>query len=133
MTIKWNQVALAAAAGFLLGAVFSDFYRMHRMPGPPRHAMGGGPIEMFSRELDLSDGQKEKMKTIFEKYQPEMEKAMEANRPKMDAVRQRLKAEINTVLTPEQRKKMEELEARFEPRKDWSGKPPMEHGPGGFK
>lgn len=133
MNIKWNQVALAAAAGFLLGAVFSDLYRMHRMPGPPRHGMVGGPMEMFSRELDLSAGQKEKMKAIFEKYQPEMDKVMEASRPKMDAVRQRLKAEINTVLTPEQRKKMEEMEARFDPRNGWHGKPPMERGPGGPK
>jgi Spy/CpxP family protein refolding chaperone len=132
MTIKWNQVAIAAAAGFLLGAVFSDLYRMHRMPGPPHHERGG-PMEMFSRELDLSASQKNKMKTIFEKYQPEMDKVMETNRPKMDAVRQRLKAEINTILTPEQRKKMGELEARFEPPKDWHGKAPMEHGPGGFK
>lgn len=132
MNIKWNQVALAAAAGFLLGAVFSDFYRMHRMPGPPHHGMGG-PMEMFGRELDLTPGQREKMQAIFEKYQPEMEKIMEANRPKMEEVRQRLKAEINTVLTPAQQKKMEELEARFEPPQGGRGKPPMSHGPGGFK
>ena len=133
MNIKWNQVALAAAAGFLLGAVFSDFYRMHRMPGPPHHGMGGGPMEMFSRELDLSSSQKEKMTAILEKYQPEMEKVMEDNRPKMDALRQRLKTEFDTVLTPEQRKKMEELETRFQPPHGGHGKPPMGHGPEGFK
>jgi Spy/CpxP family protein refolding chaperone len=130
MSIKWNQVALAAAAGFLLGAVFSDFYRMHRMPGPPHHGMGG-PMEMFSRELDLSSGQKEQLKNIFEKYQPEMDKAMEANRPAMDAVRLHLKAEINAVLTPEQQKKMEKLESRFEPPHGGRGGPPMGHGPAG--
>lgn len=132
MNIKWNQVAIAAAAGFLLGAVFSDFYRMHRLPGPPHHGMGG-PMEMFSRELDLSSDQKEKMQTIFEKFQPEMEKVMEASRPRMDEVRKRLKTEIDTVLTPEQRKKLEELEARFEPPRGGHGKPPAGHGPWGFR
>ena len=127
MNIRWNQVAVAAAAGFFLGAVFSDFYHVHRRPGlPPMD----GPMEMFTRELDLSGPQQKKVSAILKKHEPEMEKVMEANRPKMDEVRLRIKSELNGVLTPEQSAKLEELEKDFGP--DRQHGPSMRHGLGGF-
>lgn len=122
MSIRWNQIAIAAAAGLIIGAIFSDLYRSHRRPGPPPR--GGGPMEMFSRELGLSGGQRDKLTAIFEKYRPEMDRVMEENRPKMEAVRLKMKAEVKTVLTPAQAAKLEELEKNFGP----GGK---RHGPGG--
>lgn len=126
MNIRWNQVAIAAAAGFLAGALFSDFYRSHRGPAlPPMHGMDG-PIEMFSRELGLSSDQQKKVQAVFEKYQPEMQKVMEANRPLIDKVRDKMKAEMNAILTPEQAKKMAGLEKDFEK----NGPHGMHGGPG---
>jgi Spy/CpxP family protein refolding chaperone len=134
MNIRWNQVAVAVAVGFILGAVFSDFYRMRRMPWPPPHDMGG-PVEMFSRELKLTESQREKVSAIFEKYRPEMEKAMDENRPKIEEVRIRIKSELKTVLTPGQAARLEELEKDFGPNRprhtNWDH-PPMRRGPGGF-
>ncbi|MCX5786234.1 MAG: periplasmic heavy metal sensor [Elusimicrobia bacterium] len=130
MTIRWNQVAVAAAAGFLLGAVFSDFYRMHRMPWPPPPHHMDGPMEMFNHELGLTESQREKVSAIFKKYQPEMEKIMEENRPKMEEVRLRIKSELKAVLTPEQAAKLEELEKDFRP--EGHHGPPMRRGHGGF-
>ena len=114
MNIKWNQIALGAAVGFLLGAAFSHFYMLHRFPGPPPFGRGGphDPMEMFSRELGLTEPQKEKISVIFKKYEPEMKKAMSAN-PGLETVRERLKAEILPILTSEQAKKLELLEERM--------------------
>ena len=111
MNIKWNQIALGAAAGFLLGALFSHLYMIYRFPGP-QYFGGGGPMEMFSRELGLTEPQKEKVSVIVEKYDPEMEQAMRVN-PGLEAVRKRFQAEILPVLTPEQVKKMEILEEKI--------------------
>jgi len=122
MSIRWNQIAIAAAAGLIIGAVFSDLYRSHRRPGPPPR--GGGPLEMFSRELGLDKGQRDKLTAIFEKYRPEMDRVMEENRPKMEAIRLRMKSEVKTVLTAGQAARLEELEKDFSP----GGK---HHGPGG--
>ncbi|MGD9643301.1 MAG: Spy/CpxP family protein refolding chaperone [Elusimicrobiales bacterium] len=115
MSIRWNQVAIAAATGFLLGAFFSDLYRMHRKPGPPPQRMGS-PMEIFNRELDLTGLQREKVSTILEKYQPQMEKVMNENRPKMEELRSQIKAEMETVLTPSQIARFEEIKKEFEAR-----------------
>lgn len=115
MNIRWNQVAIAAAAGVLLGAFFSDFYRTQRTPGPPPHRMGG-PMEIFNRELDLSGPQREKVSAILEKYQPRMKKIMNENRPKMEEIRSQIEAELKTVLTPGQISRFEEIKKDFEAR-----------------
>jgi|GEM_PF-2539968 len=135
MNIRWNQVAISVAGGFLLGAVFSDFYHRPRLPWPPPPRDMGGPVEMFSLELKLTESQREKVSAIFEKYRPEMEKAMEETRPKVEEMRMRIKSELITVLTPRQVVKLEELEKDFGPhrhrRPNWNH-PPMRRGPGGF-
>jgi len=114
MNVRWNQVAIAAAAGFLAGALFSDFYRCHRGPAlPPRHAPGG-PMELFSRELGLSREQQDKVSAVFAKYDPEMKKILETERPKLDAVREKMETELDAILTPGQLKKMEEIKKRFD-------------------
>jgi len=133
MSVRWNQVAVAAAAGFLLGAVFSDFYhtRFGRMLPPPHP---GGPMEMFTRELKLSEPQQKKISAVLEKYGPEMEKVMEENRPRIDAVRLRMKAELKTILTPDQAARLEEMEKDFGPhgpRGPHGDRPPLGRGPGG--
>ncbi|HNW45299.1 MAG TPA: hypothetical protein PKI19_12400 [Elusimicrobiales bacterium] len=148
MTIKWNQVAFAGAMGFLLGAVFSNFYTLRHMPGGPPFGPGrppfgkGGPVEMFNRELDLTGPQKERLSAIFEKYKAEMDKVMEAGKPQMEVIRQRLKAEIATILTPEQVKKMDKIEEEMRAGHEKFGGPlpPRGHGgplpppgPGGLK
>ncbi len=114
MNIKWNQIALGAVVGFLLGAAFSHFYMIRRFPGPPPFGRGGpgGPIEMFSRELSLTEPQKEKVSVILKKYEPEMEKTMRPN-PEFEVVRKSIQAEILLILTPEQAKKMEMMEERM--------------------
>jgi len=114
MNIKWNQIALGAAAGFLLGAAFSHFYMLHRFPGPPPFGRGGpgGPMEMFSRELGLTESQKKEVSAIFKKYEPEIEKTMRPN-PEFEMIRKTIQAEILTILTPEQAQKMEVLEERM--------------------
>jgi Spy/CpxP family protein refolding chaperone len=110
VNIRWNQVAIAAAAGLLAGALLYDLYRAHRPHGPRDM---GGPMEMFNSELGLSVAQKTQVSAIFEKYRPEMDKIMEENRPKMEAVRKRLDAEIRAVLTPEQAGRLDKLQTEL--------------------
>lgn len=112
MNIKWNQIALAAAAGFLLGALSAGFYLVHRFHGLPPFG-GGNPVEMFSRKLGLTEEQKAKVSAVFEKYQPEIEKVMRARTPEMEALRKRVRAELLPILTPQQAETMRMLEEKI--------------------
>ena len=59
-----------------------------------------------------------------------MRKVMEANRPQIDKVREKMKVEMDAILTPDQAKKRAGLEKDFEK----NGPPGMmrgEHGPHG--
>lgn len=69
-------------------------------------------MEMFSRELGLTESQKKEVSAIFKKYEPEIEKTMRPN-PEFEMIRKTIQAEILTILTPEQAQKMEVLEERM--------------------
>jgi Spy/CpxP family protein refolding chaperone len=129
MNIRWNQIALAAAAGFLLGAVSASSYIVHRFHGSPPFN-SGGPLELFSRELDLTAQQKEKLSVIIEKHKLKIDRALHAREPEIEADINSMRIEIRAILTPEQTAKMQKLEEKIEAqRKEFSG-----HFPGaGFR
>ncbi len=105
------------------------------------HRRGGGKMMMREfRGLDLTDAQKAQMKTIFEANKPadgnrdEMRTLMKAKRDgsisadqqvRLDAIRQDqmqkyelLKQQIEAILTPEQKAKLEANRAEREKRRD---------------
>ena len=127
MNIRWNQIAVAVAAGFLAGALFSDYYHMHIKRRPPKQAPAEGAIEMITRELDLTGQQKDKVSATLEKYRPEIKKVKDSINPKLEDLRVRLKAELKSELTPEQYAKLEKLDNESKRR----GEPPPPDRPGG--
>jgi Spy/CpxP family protein refolding chaperone len=134
---KWILGILAAflfgIAGGAVGAVGVVAFLHHRGSPPPFMAGGpgfghggpglgpGGPRHMglrgerrppmeriVTRHLDLSDEQRATIEDI-----------LDAARPRYAALRESTRAEIDRVLTPEQRTKLEEFEDRFPaPRRD---------------
>lgn len=115
MNIRWNQIALAVAAGFLLGAVSAGIYLVHRFHSLPPFA-GGGPVEMFSRRLGLTEQQKIEVAAVFKKYAPEIEKVMQPREPQLQELLKRIKAELVPILTPEQTRKLQKLEEKIRSR-----------------
>ncbi len=71
----------------------------HRMPP---HMMMKQHISKFDSELDLTDEQKSKIKEIREKYKETHKQSREAEMN-----------EIKSILTPEQRKKADEMHAQM--------------------
>ena len=72
---------------------------------PPPPGPGGGDhgprMDMMMRQLDLTDAQREQMNKIFEDH-----------RDKMQALREDTEKQINAILTPEQKAKMDEMRAK---------------------
>jgi len=125
---KWILGILAAflfgIAGGAVGAVGVVAYLHHR-DGPPPFMAGGpgsgrgpgrhmGPRgegrpmmeRIVTRHLDLSDEQRTTIEGI-----------LDAARPRYAAVRESTRADIDRVLTPDQRAKLKEFEDRFPARR----------------
>ncbi len=78
---------------------------------------GRGPDAMtafLARRLNLSDSQRDSVRAIFARYNPEMRSLLNAVRPRMDSVRTALHAEIDAQLTPAQREHHARLRAELE-------------------
>jgi len=89
------------------------------LPPPPMSA----PLPLH--ELGLSDEQREKTFRIFEQHRPELEAVLRDTFPKVRAINEQIEKEVREVLTPEQRKLLDELKARrphppLGPRPPWS-------------
>lgn len=122
MMIHWKQVLPALAAGILLGASVpiyagKHFRRSFQNPEKQGHRM----LERFSRKLDLTAEQKEKVGAVLESSRQRMEALWKEGRPKFDAIRESTNTEIRALLGPEQREKFDKLNARMEARRQKRG------------
>lgn len=70
-------------------------------------------LDALSRELDLTSEQRDRIREIFERHRSQRDQAMremvDRCGEKLKAERERLRTEIHAVLTPEQRKRYDEL------------------------
>src|SRR5262245_23591576 len=85
----------------------------HAMP----HPGGRGPDAMagfLTRRLHLSDAQRDSVRAIFARHDPEMRAILGEVRPRMDSLRAKLHAEIAAQLTPAQREEHQRLMAELE-------------------
>ena len=115
--IHWHQVVISVLIGFALGTVFGqrhgeESWRAHWKKGSKRQEM----VERFSKELHLSADQKNQVAAIFEAKHPQMEILRDEMKPKFEALRASTQAEIRKLLTPEQEKKFDEMNAKMEER-----------------
>jgi hypothetical protein len=68
----------------------------------------------LTRRLGLSDAQRDSVRAIFARHDPEMRAILSVVRPRMDSMRQALHAEIAAQLTPAQREQHARLMAELE-------------------
>ncbi len=127
MNMRWNQIAISVAVGFLAGALFSDFYHMHIKRRPPKAVPEEGAIERCTRELDLSKQQQDQVAAIFKEYRPKVRGVKDSIRPALEGLRLKIKSELRSVLTQMQYSKLEKLDDES---RRTEGPPPMREGPG---
>jgi len=111
-------VALTLLAVFGLGVaagVLGERYVVHKKdrrvaanrPHPPSP-------EDWAKELGLTQEQRDKMKEIFKQNEERMKAHRAESRARLNELRKQLWDETNAVLTPEQKKKNDEMIRRFE-------------------
>jgi Spy/CpxP family protein refolding chaperone len=106
-------VALTLLVVFALGAaagVFGERYLMHkryRRPAQPRTPFL--LLEPVAKALALTAEQQDKLREIFKRSDERMKELDSEIHARLREVRAQLKSEVESVLTPEQRAKLEEL------------------------
>lgn len=107
---------LLAAALWLAAASCAVVAAPAPQPGPPQRPPNEqGIVARWTTELGLSKKQADSISAIMEKTREEMRKihaskeSDEAKRRKMDAMQTESRKKVNAVLTPAQRKKLEQM------------------------
>lgn len=102
---------LVAFAAGLLGGIFSERYFFH--PRERARARRDAPkppdLEQMARELDLSLDQKESIRKIFEDNDGKFKDLYTEMHKRLSAIRTEIKNQIDAVLTPEQKQKLDSL------------------------
>lgn len=88
--------------------------------GRPAFAVTGPAPGMlagvFADELKLSDAQRKQIEAIFESHRPQLSVLRDSVREKFEQERKAMDAEIEKVLTPEQRDRFREISERMRSR-----------------
>jgi Spy/CpxP family protein refolding chaperone len=101
-------VIVAFIAGILVGVAGDHLYLIHNGRLSPRHATRFSADRMAERlagQLDLSAQQKTQVQQIIERHRAKIDATMNAVRPQVRSEIDATNAEIDAVLTPEQRTK----------------------------
>jgi Spy/CpxP family protein refolding chaperone len=120
LTLLSAGVILVAAAGVATGVVLERAVLSHHGDhGPGRGGPGraGGPggegrgsrgamHERFGRDLGLTTAQEAKIDSIFASHRPAIDSARAESEPKVRAIIEQTRREVDSVLTPAQREKM---------------------------
>lgn len=110
-----NRSKLAAvgllAAVFLAGGLagWGGREATERDVGRGRGSRRERMVAHLSRELDLSDAQRDSVSAIFARHQPETDSLWARVRPRFDSIKAKMRAEIDGQLTSEQRVRYQQL------------------------
>lgn len=127
-----NQIramtALVIIGTFLFGAAVGAGLLYWLTPGP----LPPPPPPVFHMlgELGLSTQQQQQAQDIRDRHEPKLRAIFLENFPKLRAAHNQMEEELRTILTPEQRQKLDELKTR-RPFRGGFGPPPPGMGPPG--
>lgn len=113
MRLEWRQVVPALLIGLALGAGLGRWahWRHHGGGSPERRY--GRMVERFSRALDLTPDQRDRVESILETKRQRIRALRAETRPRFEEIRRSTKEEIRKVLTPEQAERFARLEEKW--------------------
>ena len=120
-------VIAAFVAGILVGVAGDHLYLIRSGRLFPRHAShfaADRMAEHLGRELQLSPQQKSQVQQIIEKHRAKIDATMSSVRPQVRQELEATNAEIETILTPDQKTKFAKLRMRVGSRRRERGSTP---------
>lgn len=107
-----GTLVLVFLAGAAAGVFFERLVLSPRPSGHRRTSSHYPSMEMMAKELNLTAEQRTRIKAIFERNEKRFSDLRGDIRTHLNEIREQLKREIDSVLTPEQIKKLQEMIAR---------------------
>lgn len=101
------------AAGVTMGILSQKYLQAKKMERPERRRPSFPSLEMIAEELELSSEQQEQIREIFRRNEERLKEFRGHIHTRLSDIRSQLKAELETVLTPEQRVKFEAMIAKY--------------------
>lgn len=113
----WLLIIVVFVLGGITGGSLDRVYLTNRgadRNGPPNRGRRGmeGVIEKWKGELKLNDEQVAKIRTIFEDSRKEFPQSRVAECPGFKESRARTRSRVRELLTPEQQKRFDEMNAQ---------------------
>jgi hypothetical protein len=107
---------LVAFAAGLLGGIFSERYFFHPRAHARarRNAQKPPDLEEMAKDLGLSLDQKEMIKQIFERNDVKFKDLRAEMHKRLSDIRSEIKDQIDAVLTPEQKQKLDSIIAQHQ-------------------
>jgi Spy/CpxP family protein refolding chaperone len=105
-------VIVAFVSGGVAGILLDHLHFMHRGPHPPR-MIPRMMVNRLAHSLDLTPEQRVKVEEIIERHHRRISELTDGVRPQVHRELEAANAEIEAVLTPEQREKFAKMKMRL--------------------
>jgi len=111
-------VSVGTIAGVVLDRVLLIPHHIGRRPPPPRSPRALWPAsqaasrDRLARELALTDSQRVKLDTVLSRQTARFRATREKIQPEMDSIFAQTRAQIDSLLTPEQREQLKAIRDR---------------------
>jgi hypothetical protein len=121
--------------GMVAGAIITRAFFKYRMEKVLSMSVPSGFAAHFERIIDPTDEQRESVRKILNKYGQQMFQMRQKSLKEFFSINQAMQTELNSILTPEQRKRLEERFFRnrpgrfFGPTGDGPPHPPWQNPP----
>lgn len=111
----WIIFSLLAvfALGIAAGILGEKSLKQRRPPRSERSSDGFPAFMRMAEEIGLTEEQKQELQAIFRKNEERLKEYNKNVRSQLAEIREKLKNEIDSVLTPEQKKKLDELIQKY--------------------
>jgi Spy/CpxP family protein refolding chaperone len=107
----WLVLVVVFVLGSITGAALTGLYRSRAGADRPEKAMHDR-FEKMRRELNLMDEQTTQIRAILDETRNDYRKLREELRPRFEEPRQKARAKIRALLTPEQQQKFDAMVAQ---------------------
>ena len=120
-TSTWKAailLLLAALCGGAVGSLVTARVVGNRLTGPEGPGHGAEwYVDMLTRELDLTRAQRDSVRAVLRRRRGPLDSVMATLRPDMDRMRDSIRGDIRTLLTPTQQARFSEVTARLDARR----------------